>query len=268
MNALGRADFPLVYAGVNTPTGKGLPPPPIISRGKKKRSVPTAAIVGGVGGLLALAAVAGAVLLIIERNKGNSKGKVATHTRRNLTATPTPTNTPDPQGVGPLPLWGAQPWHPGSQHTPPHGQPLLYGKPPGVYLQQGPLPSLNAYSHQASFGSGTPCGTRPSHMAVSSSGNGSAGRPQNFVTGDSLSNYGRAPADTVFVTYIGGEHRHAVTTRTGFNTLRSSDFSTLDGSSSPAEILNAQLDFITEARGGMLSRFVKCAALLALLLHS
>jgi hypothetical protein len=215
-----------------------------------------------------LAAVIGAAFLLITRHKGSSKGHVATPTRRNLTPTPIPINTPHLQGSGKTPPWGAQFWHPGSQHTPPHGQPLVYGEPPGVYLQQGPLPSLNAYSHQASFGSGTPCGTRPSHLAVSSSGTGSTGRPQNFVTGDSLSNYGRAPADTLFVTYIGGEHRHAVTTRTGFTTLGSSDFSTVDESSSPAEILNAQLDFITEARGGMLSRFVKCAASLSLLLHA
>jgi hypothetical protein len=105
-------------------------------------------------------------------------------------------------------------------------------------------------------------------MAVSASGSGPAVRTENFATGDSLSSYGHSPADTVSVTYVGCEHRHAVITRTGLNSLISSDIATLNESSSPAEILSAQLDFITEARGGMLSRFVKCATLLALLLHA
>jgi hypothetical protein len=86
------------------------------------------------------------------------------------------------------------------------------------------------------------------------------------VSADSFSTHSRAPADTVSVTYIGGEHRHAVSTRAG--SLISSDIATLDESSSPAEILGAQLDFIIEARGGMLSSFVKYATLLALLLHA
>jgi hypothetical protein len=205
VDALGRADFPLVYAGVKTAIKVVyLPPPPISDRGGKERSVPTAAIVGGVGGLIALTAVAGAVILLIKRNKGNSKGKVATPTRSHLTV------------------------------TPPHSQPC--GTPPTI-------------DHAGQNGS--------------TSGNGPSVRPENFVTGELLGNYGRAPADTVSVTYIDGEHRHAVTTRTGFNWLASSDISTLNESSSPAEILNAQLDYITEARGGMISRFFKCATLLA-----
>jgi hypothetical protein len=185
----------------------GLPPPLIIGRGKKKRSLPTAAIVGGVGGLIALAAVTGTVILLIKRNKVHSKGNVAAPTRSNLTA------------------------------TPPHSQ---------------------------------PCGTPPSidnaGQKGCTSGNGPSVRSENCVTSELLGNYGRAPADTVSVTYIGGEHRHAVTTRTG--SLVSFDCSTLNESSSPADILNAQLDYITEARGGMLSRFVKCATLLALLFHA
>jgi hypothetical protein len=216
--------------------------------------------------MVALAAVAGAVILLMKRNKGNNNGEVAPPTRRNLTPTPNSKDTPDPQGVGPQPLWRAQPWHPGNQQTPPHGQPLLYGKPPGVHLQQNPLSSPSASAHQASFRSATSCRTPNSLMALSSSDKGPSVRPGNFDTWDSLSKYGCASADTVSVTYIGGKHGHAVTTWTG--SLNSFDFSTLNESSSPAEILNAQLDFITEARGGMLSRFVKCATSQALLLHA
>jgi hypothetical protein len=200
VHALGRADSPIVYAGVHTPIKKGLPPPPIMGRGKNKRSVPLAAIVVGVGGLIAFAAVAGAVFLLVKRNKGNINGKVA---------------------------------------SPSQSQPC--SSPPSLD---------NAGQNGFDLG------------------NGLFVQPKDFVTSDSLSSYGRAPADTVSVTYISSEHRHVVTTWTGFNCLASSDVSKLNASSSPADILNAQLDYITEARGGMLSRFVKYATLLALLLQA
>ena len=70
------------------------------------------------------------------------------------------------------------------------------------------------------------------------------------------------PADTVMVTYLPGQSHPSVMPTMqsiGASTFPSARFSSISKDSASPQILNAQLDFVTQAQGGMLTQFVRCA---------
>ena len=154
---------------------------------------------------------------------------------------------PPPPPPPPLP----PPPHPrsGQGVDPPHVRPQLSLAHPGALQAKAPPP-------KHPDGNGVECvPTGPSAASTSAF-------PATPSAGDSrYGGFSHAPADSVMVTYLPGQSRPSVMPTMqsmGASTFSGAHFSSIDKDSAPPQILNAQLDFVLQARGGMLTQFVRC----------
>ena len=148
--------------------------------------------------------------------------------------------------------------HPGSSHGggTPHLQPQHPLAHPGAPPVKPPPPHPLAYnSAPAPNGLSSVERAPTGASAVSAFSSAPSG-------GSNYGGLGHAPADSVMVTCLPGQTRPSVMPTMqsmGATTFTSTNFSSISKDSAPPQVLDAQLDFVTQAKGGMLTQFVKCA---------
>ena len=229
-------------AGGMDPADGPVGPLPDVS--KKEEDSNAAAIAGGVaGGLIALAAMAIAVLWLVRRKRAAQRSS-----------------------AGALEHEDGHPFshHGKLQHD--HGLDGGSGYGTGPHSASGWGPPV---SHHGQYGSGSV--PHSDGFATGPSGH-SALRHGSSYYGNSASEHsfesyghGHAPASRVKVTFLPGRNTFDVTTASSWGpTLGgASAASSISATSSPQQVLDAQLDFIESAQHGMLNRTIRCASLVS-----
>jgi uncharacterized membrane protein YgcG len=213
-----------------------------------------AAIGGGVaGGVLALVVLAAFVALLLRKRSNDKKAKDSALAKdapgRDGASTVTGDGSVLPNGMppGPYPYHGqwAASGHPSSGSG--FGGPGSASGPWGASSGHGgPASSVCAWPTGPSLGSGSMSGWNSGGMQCARS----------------LGSNAKAPAERVKVTYLPSKGTLDVTqASTLFGpTMGAQSLSSLSETSSPQQILDAQLDYVEQARNGVLSGTIQCAA--------
>ena len=213
-------------------------------------------IIGGVvGGLLILLLLA-IIALLLMRKKKNKRGNSSDMSK---------------MASGKQPLVGGKEAVPPNGAAPPHWQHAPPG-PPGPWPAQGGAPQWGPPGAGGVYYNNAPHGGPGSQAALSMhSASGAAWPTASSIPGSNSGGYSgmqrtvgsRAapPAQRVKVTFMSGKDTFDVTTASSLGPMPRQDslMSSLSGTSSPAQILDAQLDFIEQTQRGMLTRSIQCA---------
>ena len=213
-------------------------------------------IIGGVvGGLLILLLLAIIALLLVrkKKNKHDSSSDLSKRTS------------------GKEPLVGEKEAVTSNGAAPPHWQHAPPG-PPGPWPAQGGAPQWGPLGAGGVYYNNAPHGAPGSQPALSMhSASGAAWPTASSIPGSNSGGYSgmqrtvgsraAAPAQRVKVTFMSGKDTFDVTTASSLGPMPRQDslMSSLSGTSSPAQILDAQLDFIEQTQRGMLTRSIQCA---------